>query len=379
MNRLLLIFSTIIIVFAGIIVACEPISTLVIDPESKSIVHKQSTSIQIDIQELNVLNPIAYENLQLFPIVAKAQVDSRHYITLSEAMKNGLVKLNETGSVNQLSIDNNSADYIFIQAGDIVKGGKQDRTLQTDLIIPPKAQGVDLNSFCVEQGRWQKRENEQVGYFSSSESNLASRDLKIASKKQGNQNQVWGKVKEQQDKLKKNVSERYGDVIEVENDISKTSYQLTLENGKLEEYKQEYKNSLSKVFDTQNILGIAYAINGEIYGIDVFNSAQLFNDLSIKLLDAFIVEAIGHKDGEKANEKTTVVEVSNVLDIHLNNKPTASNVQKLNEITQYTYQEFGLVNRYETVDADFNQWIHLNYLIASTDNLEPELDYTPRR
>jgi len=323
-------------------------------------------------------SPFEYENLQLFPIIGKAGLNERDYITLSEAMKNNMVKLNETGSVNELSIDNMSSAYVFIQAGDIVKGGKQDRTLQTDLILPPKAMGVALNSFCVEQGRWRQREGEEVGYFSVSERNLASRDLKFASKKNGNQSQVWSKVKEQQSKLNENVSEKYDSDINVANEISETSYQLTLENDKLEEYKIEYKTKLIDILKTDGIVGIAYAVNGEVYGLDAFNNDKLFMDLSDKMIDAFIIEAISNKDDTLEFKNVTVEEVTFLLATHKNNKPTNENNQNLNEVTDYAFQEFGPVNRYMTTDTELKGWLHLNYLVASEESSH-SLDYTPRR
>jgi hypothetical protein len=377
-NQIIIVLF-IVVTTAFIGVGSFLIPTTVVNPQVV-VFNDSSTqsSVLVEIDGLMIHSPFEYENLQLFPIIGKAGLNERDYITLSEAMKNNMVKLNETGSVNELSIDNMSSAYVFIQAGDIVKGGKQDRTLQTDLILPPKAMGVALNSFCVEQGRWRQREGEEVGYFSVSERNLASRDLKFASKKNGNQSQVWSKVKEQQSKLNENVSEKYDSDINVANEISETSYQLTLENDKLEEYKIEYKTKLIDILKTDGIVGIAYAVNGEVYGLDAFNNDKLFMDLSDKMIDAFIIEAISNKDDTLEFKNVTVEEVTFLLATHKNNKPTNENNQNLNEVTDYAFQEFGPVNRYLTTDTELKGWLHLNYLVASEESSH-SLDYTPRR
>jgi hypothetical protein len=377
-NQIIIVLF-IVVTTAFIGVGSFLIPTKVVNPQVV-VFNDSSTqsSVLVEIDGLMIHSPFEYENLQLFPIIGKAGLNERDYITLSEAMKNNMVKLNETGSVNELSIDNMSSAYVFIQAGDIVKGGKQDRTLQTDLILPPKAMGVALNSFCVEQGRWRQREGEEVGYFSVSERNLASRDLKFASKKNGNQSQVWSKVKEQQSKLNENVSEKYDSDINVANEISETSYQLTLENDKLEEYKIEYKTKLIDILKTDGIVGIAYAVNGEVYGLDAFNNDKLFMDLSDKMIDAFIIEAISNKDDTLEFKNVTVEEVTFLLATHKNNKPTNENNQNLNEVTDYAFQEFGPVNRYLTTDTELKGWLHLNYLVASEESSH-SLDYTPRR
>jgi len=377
-NQIIIVLF-IVVTTAFIGVGSFLIPTKVVNPQVV-VFNDSSTqsSVLVEIDGLMIHSPFEYENLQLFPIIGKAGLNERDYITLSEAMKNNMVKLNETGSVNELSIDNMSSAYVFIQAGDIVKGGKQDRTLQTDLILPPKAMGVALNSFCVEQGRWRQREGEKVGYFSVSERNLASRDLKFASKKNGNQSQVWSKVKEQQSKLNENVSEKYDSDINVANEISETSYQLTLENDKLEEYKIEYKTKLIDILKTDGIVGIAYAVNGEVYGLDAFNNDKLFMDLSDKMIDAFIIEAISNKDDTLEFKNVTVEEVTFLLATHKNNKPTNENNQNLNEVTDYAFQEFGPVNRYMTTDTELKGWLHLNYLVAAEESSH-SLDYTPRR
>jgi hypothetical protein len=377
-NQIIIVLF-IVVTTAFIGVGSFLIPTKVVNPQVV-VFNDSSTqsSVLVEIDGLMIHSPFEYENLQLFPIIGKAGLNERDYITLSEAMKNNMVKLNETGSVNELSIDNMSSAYVFIQAGDIVKGGKQDRTLQTDLILPPKAMGVALNSFCVEQGRWRQREGEEVGYFSVSERNLASRDLKFASKKNGNQSQVWSKVKEQQSKLNENVSEKYDSDINVANEISETSYQLTLENDKLEEYKIEYKTKLIDILKTDGIVGIAYAVNGEVYGLDAFNNDKLFMDLSDKMIDAFIIEAISNKDDTLEFKNVTVEEVTFLLATHKNNKPTNENNQNLNEVTDYAFQEFGPVNRYLTTDTELKGWLHLNYLVAAEESSH-SLDYTPRR
>src|SRR5204862_2923768 len=55
-----------------------------------------------------------------------------------------------------------------IQSGDIVKGGKQDRAIAFDLLLPPKSGLVSVGSFCCEAGRWTKRGEEEATRFAES-------------------------------------------------------------------------------------------------------------------------------------------------------------------------------------------------------------------
>src|SRR5205814_5729749 len=81
-------------------------------------------------------------------------------LTLQEAMDQKKVVVYETGKVNELSIENTSSQDVYVQSGDIVKGGRQDRVLSTDLVLPPHSGKLSIAAFCVEHGRWTKRGNE---------------------------------------------------------------------------------------------------------------------------------------------------------------------------------------------------------------------------
>src|SRR5215469_17654036 len=99
----------------------------------------------------SVSDSATYRNLQIFLVHGDAQLDARHYATLSEAIARHLVVVKETGSVNELSIENLSRkETVFLNAGDIVKGGRQDRTVRDDLVLPPDSGQVAFASFCVE-------------------------------------------------------------------------------------------------------------------------------------------------------------------------------------------------------------------------------------
>ena len=81
--------------------------------------------------------------------------------------RKGRCGCSETGNVNSLAIENLGDQAVFVQAGDIVKGGQQDRTLTVSLLLPPKSGRVPIASFCVEHGRWSARGGEDARSFSA--------------------------------------------------------------------------------------------------------------------------------------------------------------------------------------------------------------------
>ncbi len=151
-----------------------------------------------------ITGPYTHKNLSVFLIHGADQAGGKTYLTLQEAMRQKKVVVRETGNVNELTIQNRSTEEVFVQAGDIVKGGQQDRVLALDLILPPKSGRMPIDAFCVEHSRWSQRGQEAVAAFSASDKMLATKGLKLAARKSQSQSEVWANVSLAQAKLAKN-------------------------------------------------------------------------------------------------------------------------------------------------------------------------------
>lgn len=318
------------------------------------------------LSELTFKNPINYKNLQIFMISGTTTADNINYVSLKLAMEKKWVEVLETSDVNELKITNHSNKTIFINAGDIVKGGKQDRTLTYDMVIAPKAKEEKLSSFCVESGRWSKRGQEDVAGFESNNKMLTSRKLKIASKKYNNQSRVWSEVAEQQEKLNYNISQHYSTNVDVKANESASSLELTLDNKELKRMKESYKAHFSNLLEEQNI-GLAYAINGELYTLDIYNNKQLFVDLFEKLMDACIVEAITDLDSQqKKYNYLSVQDLKNLLTIDATAK---ENAKDLNARTRWISKEDKEKIIFTSLDKENNlKWIHRNIIVKDDTN-----------
>ena len=101
--------------------------------------------------------PYTHKNLTVFLIHGKNQT-TKPFLTLQEALAQKKVKVYETKDVNELAIRNLSNEDIYVQAGDIVRGGEQDRMISVDFIVPPKSGRMPIAAFCVESGRWNNEE-----------------------------------------------------------------------------------------------------------------------------------------------------------------------------------------------------------------------------
>lgn len=238
--------------------------------------------------DYKISGPYTYENLTIYLIHGKDTMNGKKFLTLQEAMEQKVVIVHETKDVNELAIENVSSDEeVYVQSGDIVKGGQQDRVLAVDLIVPPRSGKIPIAAFCVESGRWRQRGSESAGKFESSNDRIATKDLKIAANATKSQSEVWNKVSEAQAKLSVNAE------VTVNSTASASSLQLSLENKKVKDMTDNYLKKLSGVIDGKSdVIGYAFAINGHVNSADVYGSSALFRKLWPKLLKASAVEAI---------------------------------------------------------------------------------------
>ena len=238
--------------------------------------------------EYKISGPYTHNNLAVFLIHGKDKLAGKTFLTLQEALRQRKVVVYETKNVNELAIENLSRyEEVYVQSGDIVKGGQQDRMLGVDLIVPPRSGKISIAAFCVEQGRWQKRANEEVTRFSSSNERVATKELKLAANKAKSQGEVWKRVAEAQDKLSSNVGGS------VKAPISNSSFQLTLENRQVRATADAYVKALAHIAGRHtDVIGYAFAINGKLNSADVYASGALFRKLWPSLLKASAVEAL---------------------------------------------------------------------------------------
>lgn len=185
--------------------------------------------------------PYTHRNLSIFLVHGKNTIKSKSILTLQEALVQKKVVVYETKSVNELSIQNFSNEDVFVQAGDIVKGGAQDRMIGVDLIVPPRSGKLPLAAYCVEHGRWSGRANEQSRVFSSSSDVVTTKEIKLAAKRSNSQGGVWQSVTAAQDKLSRNVGAR------VNSPVSESSLQLAVEHEKVRETADSYVKALANI------------------------------------------------------------------------------------------------------------------------------------
>ena len=266
-----------------------------------------------------LLDPIRSGNLTVFPVVANKSYDTGQFLTLDEGIRSGEVVVTEAGQaqglirrrpggrptphpvrdaqVNQLVLINNSKRPLLLLAGEIVTGGKQDRVIGKDRIVPAESDPVDLSVFCVEPGRWtaanQKYEfdnavNGGVALFAAP----AVRSKAMAAK---DQQQVWDEVRKSQNAMAETVTVN-GAAAQVN---STTSYARVMGNKEVQKQvdsvaapmQRNYESVIRQLRD-KNAVGVVVAVNGEVVWADLFASTQLLQKYWPKLVRSYATEAV---------------------------------------------------------------------------------------
>lgn len=305
------------------------------------------------ITEYKALQPISHGNLTIFPVVAAKTHDTSEFITLDDGIRSGEVTVTEVGNlhgmvrrpvqnyrspsaqVNTLVLVNNSKRPLILLAGEIVTGGKQDRIVGKDRIIPPESDPVDLSVFCVEHGRWVETSDK----FDTRSHFMAQPSVRKEAMAAKDQQKVWAEVQTQNANTASNLAASpdfaasrsstggvrgYSETVEVNGNAvevtpegaralnqitSTTSYAKTRENPAVQAQIKSITDPMEKSFESvikqlrdQNAVGVVVAVKGKIIWADIFASKELLSKYWPKLLQSYAAEAFsavgGHDDVE---------------------------------------------------------------------------------
>jgi len=268
---------------------------------------------------LRVAAPLAHDNLAVYFVHGPDTVDDSRVVTLQEALERKWAVVHETGQVNELVVENLSPDHaLFVQSGDIIKGGRQDRMIAADMLVPPGAGRLPVASHCVEQSRWSGRGNEAAGYFAVSDSVAVGNPIKVANANR-DQGGVWANVKTNQDKLSRNLG------VTVNAAASPTSLQLALENPAVRAKVDDYRAALATGgAERPGVIGAVFVVNGRVTSAEVYGANGLFRKSWPKLLKAAAEEALVEKAAARTPASPTAREVEQFLATSA--KPTETSI-----------------------------------------------------
>jgi ARG and Rhodanese-Phosphatase-superfamily-associated Protein domain len=277
-----------------------------------------------------LLSPITYENITIFPVVTTSVADTSHFLTLEEGLASGEVLVTEQGSdgmarsrdgraipnssgsasVNQLVLINRGKRPLLLLAGELVSGGKQDRIIGKDRLVPVGAEPLPLNVFCVEHGRWSSGAN-----FSAAKTIVhpSVREQAAVAQKQ---TEVWNAVRAGTTSRAPAAAPAprmsMGDIAStMEAEAPTESYDRIYNkskrvSGNVDSFVEEIQRRFAKEtsgLKNERVVGVVVAYGGEVAWSDIFASQDLFQKYWSKLLRSYAVEALARPTLREAAER----------------------------------------------------------------------------
>lgn len=298
------------------------------------------------VGDYKLLEPITHGDLTVFPVVSVKTHDTSGFLTLDEGIRSGEVVVTEVGNlhggmhrrptgqsayqgaqVNQLVLVNNSQRPLILLAGEIVTGGKQDRVVAKDRIVPAESDPVDLGVFCVEPHRWV----ETSGKFDTHASVMAQPSVRKKAMAEKDQQQVWAEVNNAKTTMAANARASVlapatatpvpggiaggggggyagggaaGSTTRVYSENLRaldatSSYAGARANDVVQKQVQEITEPMQKSYESvirqlrnQNAVGVVVAVKGHIVWADIFASGTLLSKYWPKLLQSYAAEAL---------------------------------------------------------------------------------------
>jgi hypothetical protein len=266
-----------------------------------------------------VLPPIESRDLTIFPVVrvTGSQKDSGwQYLTLDEGLKSGEVVVTEAGQVqglvrnrrpggwrlpgdqvNQLVLVNNSSKPLLLLAGEIVTGGKQDRVIAKDRIVPPQADPIDLSVFCIEPGRWVQTSDQFSAAGKANFGFMVQPAVRRQAMVAQDQQKVWGAVGAAIGGMAgaASPSAQSGEgAPPVTTSYAKTMQDEAVEH-KVDEAGQTLLQSREQILAKlrqEHAVGVVAAVHGEIIWADIFADPGLLEKYWTKLIRSYAAEAL---------------------------------------------------------------------------------------
>ena len=326
-----------------------------------------------------VLAPIESGNLLLFPVVQSVKTPASPFLTLDEGIKSGQVEVTEAGrvrglvrprpaqgriddgvlrpfpsppqyrgdQVNTLVLVNNSNRPLLLLAGEIVTGGKQDRVIAKDRIVPAGNDPIDLGVFCIEPGRW----TEDTATFRGSakapaQSMMVQPTVRAKATVEKDQQEVWNSVHGTiAAALAAPTPTSSGiavagpqPVFSDLNSLGTTSYaramQSTAVSEKVDDAAAPVMKSRERVLEKlreEHAVGVVVAVHGEIVWADIFSDTDLLARYWTKLVRSYAAESLL---GAETHAASTVADAQRFLDA-----PSGGTETSIGDLGVYRYRE----------------------------------------
>lgn len=211
--------------------------------------------------------PVRHGALAVWPVLDARPSTTGEYLTLADGLASGRVEVAEKdgGTVPELLVKNSSDLALFLAAGDLVTGGRQDRVIVADHVVPPRSEAVVAVN-CVEHGRWS-------GGASFAYGGRVEYQLKQAVEIDTEQAKTWATVAE--------LNAKKGDALKAKgvrvDELSPTTgtYRASMDADAVRAEAGPYAAAVRSALTGERVVGLVVAFGADVVGTELFGSPTL--------------------------------------------------------------------------------------------------------
>jgi len=217
----------------------------------------------------------------VFTVEITYVADDTAYLSVQEAIAAGLLTVREKGdgTVPVLIVENTGKEAVLMLGGEMLLGGKQNRVLREDVLLPARSGAIEVPVFCIEQGRW-SHGPEDFQYKSS----LAPVAVRGPAQAGASQDAIWAGVRRYQENLKVESSTR--------------DLQAVHDSPEVREAVADYRKHVADGCWRRPAVGMVVARYGEVVGADIFANAALFRKHRDRLLESYALDCVAADRGQ---------------------------------------------------------------------------------
>jgi len=249
------------------------------------------TIIQNYLKEAKIGRKQSHRNLVIFPLLSSYAI-GLDYITLDEALVEELmevVEVSEEGVVPELKVVNKSPCMVLILDGEELVGAKQNRIVNTTILIKGKSTTV-IPVSCVEQGRWshvsprfESKERLMSSQLRAMKSEQVHRSIRRSDGFRSDQSAIWNEISSKAARMEADSP--------------------TMAMSEIYEKKRAALSGYVNHFSLAEMqVGAVFMINGKVVGLDCFGKTETFSKVFRKLVESYALDAIDWQEEEKSGK-----------------------------------------------------------------------------
>ena len=240
-------------------------------------------TLQEEFAGIGIGTPSYFRNLTLFPLLRLNNPTTPiDYLLLEEGIAQGKVRVTEldgVGSVPELQVANSADLPVLIVDGEELLGAKQNRVLNLTILVPAKST-ISVPVSCVEAGRWkmttpdfQTAPHVMYSRVRGERVSQVTQSMRFSGARTSDQTAVWGDIAEKAASL----------------DASSVTSAMSA-------IYQRHANSIEEFASAfawqEGQHGLAFAIDDEVGGLDVFDHSEVLQAFFPKLIRSYAIDAL---------------------------------------------------------------------------------------